>query len=212
MTIRKGEAWGTLVAPGPGMRTVASDHELRELVIESRASGQPLPVVGLLGGDMMRTIGGSGDAARFSADEPIPHVPIDIVEVVADDDRRSWFVSNLVARGPAWAGGWWTGPVTLAMNAQFLGNWDVAPRSHPNDGRVDVVTAEQSLGLQQRWLARRRLPLGTHVPHPGISIKPHNAVTIDLRRRVPIRLDECAWGTASRLRLNVEPDAFVVCV
>lgn len=212
MTIRKGQEWGTLVTPGPGMRTVAGDGELRDLVLECRASGQPLPVVGLLGGDMMRTIGGSGDASRFRGNEPIPHVPIDLVEVVADDDRRSVFVSHLVARRAGWAGGWWAGRVTVAMNSQFLGNWDVAPRSHPNDGRIDVVTAEPSLGLQQRWLARRRLPLGTHVPHPGITIKPQTAVTIDLGRAVPIRLDGQPWGSAKTLGLSVEPDALVVCV
>ena len=212
MTIRKGQEWGDLVAPAPGMRTVTSDAQLRDLVVECRASGQPFPVVGLLGGDMMRTIGGSGDASRFAGAEPIPHVPIDIVEVVADDDRRSWFVSHLVARRSVWTGGWWVGRATVAMNAQFLGTWDVAPRSHPNDGRVDVVTAEAALTLQQRWLARRRLPLGTHVPHPAITVKPQAAATIDLGHSLPVRLDGRAWGTARMLRLSVEPDALVICV
>ena len=212
MTIRKGQEWGSVVAPGPGMRTVASDAELRDLVLESRASGQPLPVVGLLGGDMMRTIGGSGDAARFSGSEPIPHVPIDVVNVMADEDRHSCFVSHLVARRAGWAGGWWIGRVTAAMNAQFLGTWDVAPRSHPNDGRVDVVTAEPSLGMQQRWLARRRLPLGTHVPHPGITVRSLTDMEIDLGRALRIHLDGCPWGSARRLQLSVEPDALVVCV
>jgi hypothetical protein len=212
MTIRKGQEWGQLVAPAQGMRTVASDAELRDLVLECRASGQPLPVVGLLGGDMMRTIGGSGDASRFARSEPIPHVPVDLVAVVADEDRRSWFVSHLVARRSAWAGGWWIGRATVAMNAQFLGRWDVAPRSHPNDGRVDVVIVDAALTLQQRWLARRRLPLGTHVPHPAITIKPQAAATLDLGRSLPVHLDGRPWGTARTLQLNVEPDALVVCV
>ena len=212
MTIRKGQEWGTLVAPGPGMRTAASDADLRDLVIKCRSAGQPLPVVGLLGGDTMRTVGGSGDASRFTGTEPIPHLPIDIVEVVADEDRSSWFVAHLVARPPWWAGGWWRGRATAAMNAQFLDRWDVAPRGHPNDGRVDVVTVDAALGLQQRWLARRRLPLGTHVPHPLISVKQHGSVTIELGRTLPIELDGRPWGSAAVVRLTVEPDALIVCV
>jgi hypothetical protein len=212
MTIRKGQEWGSLVAPGPGMRTVASDAELRDLVIECRRAGRPLPVVGLLGGDMMRTVGGTGDASRLRGTEPIPHVPIDIVEVVADDDRSSWFVSHLVAHPAWWAGGWWRGTATAAMNAQFLGRWDVAPRGHPNDGRVDVVTVDAALGVQQRWLARRRLPLGTHVPHPLITVKQHASVTIELGRALPIALDGRGWGSAASVRLTVEPDALVICV
>ncbi len=53
------------------------------------------------------------------------------------------------------------------MNAQWIGSWDVAPRSHPNDGLLD--RCEGDLSLDDRWKARGRLPSGTHVPHPGIA-------------------------------------------
>ena len=208
MTISKGQEWGTLAVPGPGLRTVDTDAELRELVIEARRSGRALPVVGLLGGDMMRTLGGTADPARFSGDEPIPHLPIDIVSLSLDDGPETVFVAHLVARGRTW----WRGPLTAAMNAQFIGRWDVSPRCHPNDGRVDVVTASGDLGLQQRWMASRRLLLGTHVPHPLISVKQHTTVAIDLGRPRRIWLDGQRWGSARRLQLTVEPDALVVCV
>ena len=195
MTISKGQEWGTLAVPGPGLRTVDTDAELRELVIEARRSGRALPVVGLLGGDMMRTLGGTADPARFSGDEPIPHLPIDIVSLSLDDGPETVFVAHLVARGRTW----WRGPLTGAMNAQFI-------------GRVDVVTASGDLGLQQRWMASRRLLLGTHVPHPLISVKQHTTVAIDLGRPRRIWLDGQRWGSARRLQLTVEPDALVVCV
>ena len=54
------------------------------------------------------------------------------------------------------------------MNTDCRGRWDVAPRAHPNDGRVDVVEVAAAMGLRARWQARRRLPTGTHVPHPAI--------------------------------------------
>lgn len=190
------------------MRTVGSDAELRALVIEARSAGHPLPVVGLLGGDMMRTLGGSGDATRLTGDEPIPHLPIDIVTVAADGGTPTVFVSHLVARRRTW----WRGPITAAMNSQFIGRWDISPRCHPNDGRIDVVTVSAAFGLQQRWLARPRLLLGTHVPHPMIDIKQSRSVTIDLGGPRQVWLDGRRWIRAGVLEMNVEPDALVVCV
>jgi hypothetical protein len=207
VTIRKGQPWGALVAPGPGMRTVDSDRELRDLIAQCRSTGSPLPVFGLLGGDLMRTLGGTADASRFTGDEPIPHLPVDLVSVVTDDDRRTTFVAHLVARRA-----WWRGPLTAAMNAQFIGRWDVSPRCHPNDGKIDLVTVAAEFGVQQRWLARSRLPLGTHVPHPQITVRQFAETTVELGRRRSIWVDGHRWGTASTLRFVVEPDAIVVCV
>ncbi len=196
-----------MVVPGPGMQHVRSDAELRDLVIENLTRGVPQPVVGLLGGDLMRTLGGSADPARLSGDEAVPHLPIDIVHVATDDGRETYFVAHLVARKS-----WWRGPLTAAMNAQFRGRWDVSPRAHPNDGRFDLVEVDGSLDLHQRWLARSRLPLGTQVPHPSISIRQHAETTVDLGRRRNVWVDDRRWGTASTLHLTVHPDAIVVCV
>ena len=55
------------------------------------------------------------------------------------------------------------------MNAQFLGAWDVAPRSHPGDGLLDVLEAE--VGLDERLKIRERLPsLRTAEKSPSMSI------------------------------------------
>ena len=56
------------------------------------------------------------------------------------------------------------------MNAQFVGEWDVAPRGHPNDGRLDVVSIDRVMPKRQRWSAWRRLPRGEHIPHPMITV------------------------------------------
>ncbi|MEO6122879.1 MAG: hypothetical protein ABIR32_04155 [Ilumatobacteraceae bacterium] len=207
MTIRKGEDWGTLRAPPPDIIVVGSDAELRSLVLASRLGGVALPVIGLTGGDMMRTLGGRGDRSRFDGDEPIPHLPIDIVTVTADDERESVFVAHLVARRS-----WWRGQITAAMNAQYVGVSDVAPRGHPNDGRIDLITVSDEMNVQQRWMARSRLQLGTHVPHPSIAVRQHATVTVDLPRSTPVQLDGERWGHAQRLLLTVQPDALTVCV
>jgi len=182
------------------------------LIQASLAAESPIPTIGLLGGDLMQTLGGAGDEARFAGDQPIPHLPIDLVRVVADDERETVFVAHLVARHS-----WWRGQLTAVMNAQFLtvhnrAVWDVAPRSHPNDGRFDIVTASADLGVQQRWLARSRVRLGTHVPHPSIKVRQQSVATFDLPSVTPLWIDGRQWGSARRLSVTIEPDAFTVCV
>jgi hypothetical protein len=209
VTIRKGEDWGTLRAPAAGLRSVHSDAELRDLVAGGRPAGEP---IGLLGGDLMRTIGGSGDEARLAGGHAVPHLPVDAVRVVRDDGAAITAFAHVVARRPWWRGGWWRGPVTALMNAQFHGVYDVAPRSHPNDAKVDLVAADPAMTFGQRRQARRRMRLGTHVPHPQITVRQLSAGEVDLRSRCALWVDGRRWGSATRLAVEVLPDAAVVCV
>lgn len=202
MTIRKGEPWGE---PGPLPRhgvVVRSDREARQIVTAARRAGEPIPPLGLLGGDLCRTLGGTGDEARLHSADAMT-LPVDLGAVLLDG-RLHWFVAHLVAKRT-----WWRGRVVVAMNAQFLGEWDVAPKSHPNDGRLDVLDGDVPLG--QRWQARSRLKHGTHVPHPGIEERRTAALQVELARPTPIELDGEPVGQAQRLLLRVEPDA-LVCV
>ncbi len=202
MTIRKGEPWGE---PGPLPRhgvVVRSDREAREIVTAARRAGEPIPPLGLLGGDLCRTLGGTGDEGRLRSEQAV-QLPVDLGAVLLDG-RLHWFVAHLVARRS-----WWFGRVVVAMNAQYRGQWDVAPRGHPNDGRLDVLDGAPSIG--QRWQARRRLTSGTHVPHPAIEERRVSAVQLDLVRPTPIELDGDDLGEATTLSIRVEPDA-LLCV
>ena len=183
---------------------VHSDAEARAVVERSRRAGEEPPPLGLLGGDLCRTLGGRGDEGRLRSDEATRAV-VDLGSVLVDG-RQYWFVAHLVARRS-----WWRGPVVAAMNAQWLGSWDVAPRSHPNDGRLDVVTAD--LSLRDRTKAWRRLPQGTHVPHPDIVERRVAASQIDLPPRTAVWLDGERAATGARaLSVRIEPDALTVVV
>ena len=130
-------------------------------------------------------------------------LPMDLGSVLVDG-RHHWFAAHLVARRS-----WWRGRVVAVMNAQWLGSWDVAPRSHPNDGLLDVFDVSMSVG--DRLKARSRLPLGTHVPHPDIAQQRVSSLQVELGRPTPIRLDGELVGKASALSLRIEPDA-LICV
>ncbi len=96
-----------------------------------------------------------------------------------------------------------------AMNAQWLERWDVAPRSHPNDGLLDLFDGSPS--LDDRWKARRRLITGTHVPHPAIVQRRTDALELELDPPLDVYLDGVKVGRGRHLEIRVEPDA-LTCV
>jgi hypothetical protein len=202
VTIRKGEPWGEPGPLPPHGVVVRSDREARAIVTAARRANEPIPPLGLLGGDLCRTLGGTGDEARLRSDAAI-QVPVDLGAALIDG-RLHWFVAHLVARRS-----WWRGRVLVAMNAQYLGPWDVVPRGHPNDGRLDVLDAD--LPFDERVQVRARLRTGAHLPHPRIAERHVSALQVDLDRPTPVRLDGDDVGPATRLVLHVEPDA-LLCV
>jgi hypothetical protein len=203
VTVRKGQPWGGPGAlPDDGI-VVASDLAARRVVTDARRANRPIPPLGLLAGDLARTCGATGREDRLRSPEA-QTLPVDLGEVLVDGALH-FFVAHLVARRS-----WWRGPIVAAMNAQFLGEWDVAPRSHPGDGRLDLFEAD--LSISDRWKARTRLPTGTHVPHPGISERRVKAVQLDLAPGTSVWLDGERVGEAKALSIRVAPDAIEVVV
>jgi hypothetical protein len=221
VTIRKGEAWGELQPLPDGTVFVRDDAAARRVVEAARRAGRPVPPLGFAGGDLFRTMGGRRDRAAI---EPAEHggvrlrrgpdgsegqvtvAPVDLGSVLIDG-RQHWFVAHVVARRS-----WWRGRIVAAMNAEFLGAWDVAPRGHPNDGRLDVFDVDSALSLGDRWKARRRLPAGTHVPHPAIRQERVPAVQVEFDRPTPVWLDGERVGEGRRLSIRLEPDALLCAV
>ncbi|MGI8758575.1 MAG: diacylglycerol/lipid kinase family protein [Acidimicrobiales bacterium] len=203
MAIAKGAPWGV---PGPlpaqGV-VVRSDAEARAVVTAARRAGEIPPALGLLGGDLCRTLGGRGDEGRLRSPEAMT-LPCDLGSVLLDG-RIHFFVAHLVARGS-----WWRGRVFVAMNAAWLGRWNLGPRAHPGDGLLDTYDAR--LTPRQALQVRARLPQGAHLPHPGIAGRRAKAVQVDLGRRLPVRLDGEVVAAARALSVRVEPDALTVVV
>lgn len=204
MTVRRGEPWGAAgPLPDEGL-VVATDAEARRVVQEARRRDERVPPLGLLGGDLCRTLGGRGDAARLRSSEA-RRLPVDVGSVLVDG-RHHWFVAHLVARRS-----WWRGRIVAVMNAEFHGAWDVAPRAHPGDGLLDVLDVAASMTLGDRLRARSRLPSGTHVPHPAIRLVRRSAVQFDLGEPLDVWLDGEPVGRAKVLSVRVERDA-LTCV
>ena len=172
VTIRRGQDWGEEVAVPPGVIEVTTDADA------VAALARPGAVVRLCGGDGWTALG-----ARTRGDRAV-RLPIDLLRVEVDGGPVHRAIAHVVARRS-----WWRGPIIAVMNVDRLGEWDVAPKAHPNDGRADVVEVDPAMSLQARWQASRRLRSGTHVPHP------------QLRER---KIREAAWTFERPLRLWVD--------
>lgn len=205
---KRGPGWGVdFGASGeipPDALAAGSDTAAGKIVAEARRANRAIPPVVLTGGDLARTLGLApartapspslaATGARFEVD----------VGAALVDGRLHWFVAHLVARRS-----WWRGRLLVAANASFIGRWNAAPRSHPGDGRLDVFDADPPLIV--RLAARRRLPSGTHIPHPRITQRRIAASQYDLDPGLDIYLDGVRLDRAQTLSLRVEPGALVV--
>jgi len=202
MTIEKGKPWGAPGAlPADGV-VVRSDAEARAVVEEARRSGRPFPPLGLLGGDLCRTLGGTGDESRLRSPEAVTF-PVDLGEALVDG-RLFLFVAHLVARDRLWRHSF------VAMNAQWLGAWNLGPRAHPGDAKLD--TYESALGLSDLPKVRARLHHGAHLPHPRIKERRGPAVQVELPRSLSVSVDGVVVGRGRSLSVRVEPDALSVVI
>jgi len=203
MPIRKGEDWGE--AGGLDQRgvVVCSDGEARSVVETARRAGRPIPSLGLVAGDLARTLGATGDVNRLRSAEAW-RFPLDLGRAVVDGSTH-WFVAHLVARRPRWSGRF-----VVAMNSQWLGDWDMAPRAHPGDGRLDLV--EGTLSAADRIKARGRLPHGGHLPHPDLATRRVRVFETIFDRPTVVRLDGESVGKTRRLEIALESSALTIVV
>ena len=202
MTIRKGEPWGEPAeVPAEGLLSPDTDRGASRSLELQRQAGQPFTPIGVQGGDMARTMGG-GAPGRFNG--TLVKAPVDLLQVTADGTEHL-ALAHVVARRS-----WWRGEVVLAMNAQFLGEFDVAPRSHPNDGRVDVVRVDAAMPLRARLQARARARNGTHVPHPHIEVRSTGEWQCRFERPMRLWIDGRRVGDVRELTITVLPDALTL--
>ena len=190
MTIKKGQEWGHPIDRPTDLRVAETDAELADLIAAKGAS--PL---GVAGGDLYRSVGSPPARVQMQC------LPVDILEVIADD-QHTIAVAHVVARR-----GWWRGRIVAACNVDRVGDWDVAPRAHPNDGRFDIVEVDPAMSVRQRWQARRRVVTGTHLPHPQITSRTATEREWTFDRPHAIWVDGRHVTDARHLTVSVRPDA-----
>lgn len=201
MTIERGEPWGRLVPRPDGLVTVEGDAALAAAV--TMPGHAPVTV---RTGDLARSLGVVGAAVPDTVNE----LPIDLVHVGLDGAAPLTACAHVVARSPWMRGHGWRGPILAVMNAEFIGDWDVAPRGHPNDGRVETFAVDPAMSVRQRLSARRRLRSATHVPHPQVTVRSVRSATWTFPYPLEVVVDGRRVGRARAIDVTVVPDAAVV--
>ncbi|MDQ4089303.1 MAG: hypothetical protein M3163_03215 [Actinomycetota bacterium] len=198
MPIAKGAPYGEPGELPAGGVVVRSDAEAGAVLRDARRDRRPFPALGLLDGDLCRTLGGGTGSelqgVRFT---------VDLGEALLDG-RLHLFVAHLVARTRLWTRAF------VAMNAQSLGRWNLGPRAHPNDGLLDTYDVHLPRG--QLLPVRSRLHHGAHLPHPNIKERRTPALQVEMERPLPVRIDGVGVGKAKVISVRVEPDALTVVI
>jgi hypothetical protein len=196
VTISKGAAWGAPAPLPPGGVVAATDAAAAALI----GSEEP---VGLVGGDLCHTLGGRGSVERLSSSEAVTF-PVDALSVSLDGGSPRLAVAHVVARTWGWR------RVFLALNAQWLDECNVAPRGHPDDGKLETLAWSLSWWAARQVLARMRL--GTHLPHPAIAAASTPSTSATFSRARWVWIDGVRVGRAHGLTVVVAPDALRVVV
>jgi len=193
MAIERRKDWG---APGqlePSAPSAKDDASIARLV--SAGAGEVRP----LAGDMARTLGVS-EQSLLRPEQM--RLPVDLIRVRLDKGAET------LAAAHVRLGASRTRPSVAIMNAAFIGSRNVAPRAHPGDGKLDVLRFD--LGLIDWFKALRRMPTGTHLPHPAIATSRVESLVLEQDRALRVWIDGGTPTSARRIECTVWSDAVVL--
>jgi hypothetical protein len=212
--LRHGEPWGHAASGPPDIEVAGDDSDLVAVAASHPAAlvrYRPSPRSDLgralgLGPDGAGTTEVAIDALAIDPDDGA----VDAVNVVVlgpPPDRLRWTAraSHITVRvdGRAWFSGRAT--TVVVANGQFLRGTDLVPRGHPGDGWAEVQV--YALSRRARRAMRRRLPTGTHVPHPGVRSGRARRVEIEVVRPLPVEVDGRPQSRTGRLVVTLVPAA-----
>ena len=201
MGITPREQWGKPGVMPPDGLVVNGNEELQEIIESCRRSNTEIPPIGLVGGDLWRTLGGKSHHDRLmKGDAQLLSVDLGTALI---DGHIYWFASHLIVRTRIWTGRTW-----IVANASHYGNWNIAPRAHPGDGLLDIL--DLNLTFSDRLKARSRVQAGNHVPHPDIHYQRRPKAQIEMKKETDVWIDGIKITKASQISVRVEPDALRV--
>lgn len=207
MTIRKSNEWGRVIARPEVIESCNSDAAVAKIVTHCKQGSVTIPHICLTGGSLAASL---GDSLALSSTK-VHELPIDLLHVdyrTTNGIRRTSVAANSVVMRRKW----WFGQIVAITNGGYLGPWEIAPRAHPNDGVFDVVEVAADMSFRQRQIARRRLPLGRHMPHPSISQRQSRSDTWIFTAPIGLYLDEEFVGRITQVHVTIEPDALKLVV
>jgi len=203
MGIEKGRSWGQVVEIRHDIPSFGGELELAEFL--SSGSEVSTDGVSLVAGDFVELTGGPHNdprtMRRYTCDllefkihgEHLRHgLTIGTLEMTV---RSSWNKICYVA----------------VTNLGRTRNMTIAHRSHPNDGKFEILDTRDGLSLRDYLGLRHRLRRGGEFNHPAVRRSTSSAFTwADVPLRV--RIDGGPMISCERIEVNMLADALVVYV
>lgn len=206
MTIRKNEDWGSTVVRPENLVICETDATASQLATDFYLQQKPMPAIAITRSSLSRTLGKEGSNVNS---QNMQATPFDLIEVTFVD--ASMIEQKVLALGYGLLRkSWWRGDIVAAMNTSFIGDWDCAPRSHPNDGKFDLLAVNGEMKSTQRLIASRRLKFGTHLPHPQISVKQLTSFEADCSAKPNLYVDNRRFMSVNQCKFRLLPDALTL--
>jgi hypothetical protein len=204
MTIRKGEQWGSRISTPSRIRHVSSDAEI--------AQCSPEDFIAVGGGDIYTTL---GSPAFVSDSDECTLLPMDALQVeilLSDASEKSCTAASCIEVGSL-VSPLKSGRYICVTNGGIVSGRNLAPRAHPNDGRLDIMQIAETMSFRDRLTARKKALTGTHVPHPSISHRQDE--TFSAKRsgeREKLRVDGVSVANWIEVSVSIVPDYWQIVV
>jgi len=210
MTIRKGVNWGLQIARPVDLVTCQDDAQASMLITNNLLKSLELPTIAIRNSNLARVLG--IDGAKFAPDTTtnVFSTLFDLIRV----DCLTVKCTAVTVFGLGYAllrNSWWHGEIVAVLNESFIGDWDCAPRAHPNDGKLDVVIVSSGMKPSQRLRASRRARSGTHIPHPNITITQQTYFEAAIGTPKMLVVDGRQISAVKACEFTVIPDAVTLC-
>jgi hypothetical protein len=203
MTIQKGQPWGTSIVVPKTTRDIDSDWQL--------ARGTPNDVHVLSDGDIYNVL---GQPKGVTVGETRTLLHIDAMECTITGDFSTY---EVLAAASIEIGHWLrclrSRRYIAVTNGGILNGRNIAPRAHPNDALIDMMTLQASMPMRARFMSIKRARSGTHLPHPDISVERGEIFTISRAyENEHLCIDGTSVSSWTSVTVKVLPDYWRVIV
>ena len=213
MTIRKGVNWGQQIARPEDLVTCQDDAAASVLITNNLLNLQKLPQIEIRSSNLARVLGIGGAKNTTDSRDTTSKIFSTLFDLIrVDCVTVDGTAITVFCLGYALLrNSWWHGEIVAVLNQSFIGDWDCAPRAHPNDGKLDVVIVSSKMKPSQRLRASRRVRSGTHVPHPDITTVQRTYFEATISGPKILVVDGRRIAAVKACKFTVIPDAVTLC-
>lgn len=202
MPIKKGESWGHQVKPPSDLLVFDDDAKANEYLSRQLIGSLAVQGLAIKNSNLARTLGLKGSVvAETMLATTFDLIQVEFIKTDATSARRFFLGYAMIRKNML------RDKIIGVFNTSFVGKQDWAPRAHPNDGKIDVITVDKTMSMRQRLTAGRLLKSGSHIPHPQINYSQTGEFSVNQLRSTALIIDGVDFGPVEACEFQVISDA-----